>query len=76
MAAARRGEWLSPPPLGYRVENKRLVVGDPQEVATVKRMFREYLGGHSLRAIAVQLNADGIKTRRGNAWDGKAVERR
>ena len=31
----KRGEWLSPPPLGYRVENKRLVVGDPRDVATV-----------------------------------------
>ena len=37
-------------------------------------MFREYLGGHSLRAIAVGLNADGSQTRRGNRWDGNAVK--
>ena len=61
IAAAKRGEWLSPAPLGYSVENKRLVLGDPQDVATVRRIFRDYLGGHSLRAIAVTLNAEGIQ---------------
>ena len=47
-----------------------------RDVATVTRMFREYLGGHSLRAIAVKLNADGIKTQRGNTWDGAVRSRR
>ena len=60
---------MSRPPLGYVIENKRLAVGDPRDVATVKRMFADYLGGHSLRAIALQLNADGIKTQRGKRWN-------
>jgi site-specific DNA recombinase len=73
IAAAKRGEWLSPPPLGYRVEAKRLVPGDPQAVSLVRRVFHEYLGGHSLRAIAVVLNAEGIQTPRGKLWDGRRV---
>jgi len=72
--AARRGEWLSPAPLGYRTENKRLVVGDADAVKLVRRMFSEYLAGRSLRAIAVGLNADGHKTRRGADWDGANVK--
>jgi len=74
IAAARRGEWLSPPPLGYRVENKRLVLGDPQAVALVVRLFRMYVSGHSLRAIAMEMNAEGIKTARGKLWDGDRVK--
>ena len=27
IAAAKRGEWLSPPPLGYKVENQAAGVG-------------------------------------------------
>ena len=73
LAAARRGEWLSIPPLGYAVENKRLVIGDPSAVEVVRGMFRDYLGGHSLRAIAADLNRRGIRTRRGAAWSGKDI---
>jgi len=72
-AAARRGEWLGRPPLGYRVVNKRLVVGDAEAVALVRRMFADYLAGQSLRAIAMTLNAEGVKTQLGASWKGQDV---
>lgn len=75
IAAAKRGEWLAPAPIGYRIENKRLVLGDPKDIATVKRIYAEYLGGRSLRAIAVGLNTDGSKTPRGNLWNGTSVRK-
>jgi DNA invertase Pin-like site-specific DNA recombinase len=67
ITSAKRGEWLSPAPLGYVSVNKRLEFGDRGEIALVRRMFREYLAGRSLRAIAIQLNAEGLPTSRGNA---------
>lgn len=74
-AAARRGEWLSVAPLGYRVANKRLVLGDESMVALARGMFRDYLAGHSLRAVAADLNRRGIATRRGATWDGSDVKK-
>lgn len=74
IAAARRGEWLNKPPLGYRIQNKRLVPDDPQDVATVRRIFQQYHAGYSLRAIAIELNADGVRTRSGKPWVGQTVK--
>jgi len=73
-SAAKRGEWFGRRPFGYRVENRRLIPGDPREVEAVRRMFREYLAGHSLRAVAVSLNAAGIRTKSGNIWKSGTVK--
>lgn len=75
VAAARRGEWVTRAPLGLTIKNKTLALGDPQDVATVRRMFTAYLTGHSLRAVASALNADGIRTRRGRLWNGDMVRK-
>lgn len=59
-------------PLGYRIEgdkgNKRLLIGDEAAVATVRRIFADYLAGHSLRSIAVRMNEDGVGTPRAAGW--------
>ena len=59
-------------PYGYVLDKptKTLHIGDQQEVAIVRRMFREYLAGKSLRGVAITLNEEGLKTR-----DGNLVER-
>jgi DNA invertase Pin-like site-specific DNA recombinase len=52
-----KGEWKG---VGtYRV---KLAPGDPREVATVKRIYKLFLQGKSLSAIARQLDAEGIPT--------------
>ena len=56
--------------LGYRYRDGRLEI-EPNEAATVKRIFEDYLSGLGMTAIAKRLNDDGILTRYGNTW-GKA----
>jgi site-specific DNA recombinase len=62
---------------GYRIANRldgkgglvrglREVV--PAEAAIVLRIFREYAAGHSPRAIAERLNAEGVPGPRGGTW--------
>ena len=60
------------PALGYVVEDGRLVVCE-EEAATVRRIFREYASGMSYRQIIEGLNADGIKTKRGNTFGSNSL---
>ena len=55
------------PPLGYRIEEGRLIP-DETEAPIVRRIFAEYAAGRSYRQIIDGLNADGIKTKRGNPF--------
>ena len=58
--------------LGYRFRNGRLVV-HPDEAATVRRIYREFLSGKGVDAIANGLNADGIPTIWGYEWRNNGV---
>lgn len=62
------GGWL---PFGYAAEGQgaeaRPVV-DPVTAPVVKRVFREYARGASMKTIADGLRADGIPTARGGQW--------
>ncbi|MDQ0010532.1 DNA invertase Pin-like site-specific DNA recombinase [Luteibacter jiangsuensis] len=52
-----------------------LVPGPANEVAVVRRIFREYVGGRSLRQIAIRLNADEIPNLLGRRWVYGAIRR-
>lgn len=58
--------------LGYRYRNGTLVV-EPDEAEIVRRVFREYLAGKGVVAIAKELNEAGITTRYGNRWSKGSV---
>ena len=58
--------------LGYRFQNGRLVV-HPDEAETVRRIYREFLSGKGVDAIANGLNADGIPTIWGYEWRNNGV---
>ena len=58
--------------LGYRFQNGRLVV-QPDEADTVRRIYREFLSGKGVDAIANGLNADGIPTIWGYKWRNNGV---
>lgn len=61
-----KGFWSGGPvPLGYKVENRRLVV-DEKTVGAVCYLFERYAAGESLRKIVDELNSKGYRTRRGN----------
>lgn len=55
------------PPLGYTVEDGKLVVCE-NEAVIVRRIFQEYSDGLSYREIIAGLNLDGLTTRSGKAF--------
>ena len=65
-----------PPPYGYQAveENgtKRLRVSEP-EVAIVRGIFGDYLGGKGFKEIAHDLHRRGVPTRRGGPWTFASV---
>jgi len=69
LARVRQGHWLGgPPPFGYAVEKKCLVI-NPDEAEWVKRVFTEYANRTPTIDIKVILDANGVKPRRGgNGW--------
>lgn len=63
-----KGWYLgSPPPLGYKVENHRLVA-DERTAPIAQEIFRRYADGESPKDIAADLNARGLRTKRGHEF--------
>lgn len=67
-----RGEPVSVAPFGYKNESKRYVPDENAEF--VKYIFNAYLAGDGFRKIAIYLQSQGVKTRRGNYPDNRFVE--
>ena len=68
-ASKRKGMWMGGAvPLGYRVQDRKLVVVD-EEAETVRHIYRRYLDLQSPKRIAVELNAKGLKTKTGRPWN-------
>ena len=70
---ATRGEPQTAPSIGYRMENRRLIV-DPDGAAIVRMIFADFTGGMGYRDIATKLNDMGVRTRFGNAYETRTVE--
>ena len=60
------------PALGYVVKDGRLAICE-EEAEVVRRIFREYAAGKSYRQIIDELNVEGIKTKRGNAFGSNSL---
>ena len=70
---ARNGQHTGgKPALGYKVEDGKLVICE-EEAAVVRRIFNEYAAGKSYREIIDGLNADGLKTKRGNSFGNNSL---
>lgn len=61
-------------PLGYRVENKKLVV-DEREAAIVRYAFEHYAAGEGKKQIVDGLNAGGYRKRSGKPLDVQSFSR-
>ncbi|MBR0679423.1 recombinase family protein [Roseomonas eburnea] len=74
IAASRaRGMWMGGPvPLGYRVENRKLVV-DEAGAATVRRVFENFAEIGSATRLLPVLRAEGLVTKTGRPFDKGAV---
>ena len=70
---ARRGEFQTAPPFGYRVSDHQLVPV-AQEAKIVQEIFRRYLSGDSMAKIARWSQQAGILTHRGNPMDTRQVK--
>lgn len=71
---ARRGEYQTYAPFGYRLEHGMLFP-IPEKAVIVRQMYEDYLHhGKSPFGIARELNALGIKTLRGNTWENRTVK--
>src|SRR5262249_27334453 len=68
-AAVERGRWPFAPPLGYlpaRTDGKRSLIQDPIRGPLVRKGFEMLASGlHSHEEIIAQLNALGLRTRKG-----------
>ena len=69
-----QGEHVGSPAYGYEMVNKKLVkvATELEVIALVKQMSDD---GFTLSAIATELNAQGIKTKRGGKWQAVQVSR-
>ena len=68
-ASRRRGMWMGGTvPLGYRVENRKLVIDD-REAAIVRTIFERFLKLGSATLLARQLRDEGITSRKGRLVD-------
>jgi site-specific DNA recombinase len=62
-ASRKRGSWMGGwPPLGYRVENRRLVVVET-EAAVVRQIFTRFAQTGSALTVATELNGAGHRTK-------------
>jgi DNA invertase Pin-like site-specific DNA recombinase len=72
--AASGGFAYGSPAYGQRADHKQLV-DDPDERAVVARILAQSAKGASVRQIAAELNAEGIRTKRGAQWRPETVAR-
>ena len=56
---------------GELVRGKRAI--NPEQADVVRRIFREYVSGKSPRAIAADLNREGIPSPRGGHWNASTI---
>lgn len=70
---ARNGQHTGgKPALGYQAVDGRLEICE-EEAVIVRRIFKEYAGGHSYREIINGLNRDGLKTKRGASFGSNSL---
>jgi DNA invertase Pin-like site-specific DNA recombinase len=69
-ASKKKGMWMGGlPPLGYDVRGRKLVVNE-EEAQTVLQIFRRYVDLRSVRALKVELDAAGIRSKHRSFADG------
>jgi site-specific DNA recombinase len=74
-ASRRRGMWMGGfVPMGYRVENRKLVVHEP-EAAVIRRIFERFLKIGSATVLARQLRAEDVRSARGRIIDKGSLYR-
>lgn len=74
-ASRKKGMWMGGvPPMGYEVEDRKLIVRD-DEAANVRWIFERFIEIGSGTVLARELAERGVQTRRGNRIDKKFLYR-
>ncbi|MDO8423327.1 MAG: recombinase family protein [Parvibaculum sp.] len=72
-ASKKKGIWVGGVvPLGYRVEDKRLLI-DEAEAETVRMIFERYLALGSMLPLLAELHDRGVRTRRRALATGQTI---
>jgi DNA invertase Pin-like site-specific DNA recombinase len=72
-ASKRKGMWMGGvPPLGYRVEDRKLVIID-SEAEIVRAIFRRYAELGSVRLVKEEFDARGIKSKSWTSASGRPI---
>lgn len=69
----RRAGVVVAPPLGYVVKNGKYEI-EESEALIIRKIFSDFLDGKGIRTIALELNAIGLCTKRGNKFDNRNIE--
>jgi len=73
-ASKRKGMWMGGnAPLGYRSENKKIVVV-PQDAELARKIFADYLRIGSLGRLAAALAKEGVTPKRRQLSNGRIIE--
>ena len=74
MEKALSGGYQSPPPLGYQKPPGTSIPQVYEPEAAIYRQIKEYaLAGRSPTSIARLLNSQGLRTKRGHAFDSRSI---
>lgn len=68
-----RGLPVTVAPFGYCYRDGQLVP-DPEEAQIVRGLFKDFLDGTAAWALMKRLNAQGVRTHRGNMWTYRTVK--
>lgn len=68
-----RGEAVSVPAYGYDIEEGKYIINEA-EAEVVRQIFSDFNNGVGTVTIARNLNAIGIKTKRGKLWENRTVK--
>lgn len=68
-----RGEAVSVPAYGYDIEEGKYIINEA-EAEVVRQIFLDFNSGVGTVTIARNLNALGIKTKRGKLWENRTVK--
>ena len=73
-ALAKEHKWPnSHPPLGYDKDDDGKLLVNKAEAELVERIFKMYQQCKSMPEVAFSLNLEGILTKKGKHWNGRAV---
>ena len=68
-----RGEAVTIPSFGYYIKDG-VYIPDPVVAPALQKIFEDYLNGKGMRTIAMELNDNGFRTRRGNRFENRTIQ--